>query len=188
MRARHRGIGQDRGVTSAKAISRVAAAVGGDDVIGRLAGLSGSDFTSLMLEVARRRAAAETPASVLRRYQHDRFARPASAPWSELRQTEDLLVASLPASFEVLTLAPLAPLGAHSVVAGVSQDRVVTTLRAAEVAADATNALALEAAVRRRASPGRSAAPQVRLAAVQRVVRAQRPAGDICRTSGCSDS
>jgi hypothetical protein len=50
----------------------------------------------------------------------------------------------------------------------------VTAIRACEVAADPTNALALEAAVRRAGRPQQA----VRLAAVQRVVRAQRfPAG-----------
>lgn len=38
------------------AVARVAGAVGGSDVIDRLAALSGSDFISLMFEVARRRS------------------------------------------------------------------------------------------------------------------------------------
>jgi hypothetical protein len=44
----------------------VPAAVGGPGVLDRLVELSGSEFTSLMLEVARRRAARETPATVVR--------------------------------------------------------------------------------------------------------------------------
>ena len=55
------------------ALGRVLPAVGGIEVVERLAGLSGSDFTTVMLEVARRRAAAQTPATVLRRYRTDRF-------------------------------------------------------------------------------------------------------------------
>jgi hypothetical protein len=51
----------------------------------------------------------------------------------------------------------------------VSQDKVVSAMRGGEVAADPTNALALEAACRRLAQPG----DRVRLAAFQRVVRAQ---------------
>jgi hypothetical protein len=151
------------------ALSRVLAAIGGDEVAERLAGLSGSDFTSVMLDVSRRRAAAETPASVLRRYRGDRFVQPGSTPWHALRRTEDLLAAALPASFELLTLAPLVPLGTHSALGPVSQDKVVTAMRACETAADPTNGLALEAAIRRIA---RRDAP-VRLAAFQRVVRAQ---------------
>ena len=152
--------------------------IGGIEVVEQLAALSGSDFTSVMLEVVRRRAARETPASVLRRYTRDRFVRPGgdgpgSASWLSGRRAEGLLLGCLPANVEVVALAPLVPLGTHSALGTVSQDKIVTAIRACEVAADPTNALTLEAAVRRRASPG-----TVRLAAMQRVVRAQRfPAG-----------
>ncbi|HUA40874.1 MAG TPA: hypothetical protein VMA32_04890 [Streptosporangiaceae bacterium] len=151
------------------AVARVAAAVGGTGVLDRLAALSGSDFTSLMLEVARRRAASQTPAEIMRRYRSDRFARPADTPWRDLRRAEEVLARGLPPEFELLTLAPLVPLGTHSALGPVSQDKVVTAMRAGEVAADPTNALALEAAVRRLAD----SASRVRLAAFQRVVRAQ---------------
>jgi hypothetical protein len=156
------------------ALDRVAREIGGMELVDRLAALSGSDFTTVMLEVARRRAARETPASVLRRYRHDRFVRPGGTPWRATRRAEDALLGCLPPDTEVVPLAPLAPLGAHSALATVSQHKVVTAVRACEVAADPTNALALEAAVRRAGQP----AGTVRLAAVQRVVRAQRfPAG-----------
>ena len=144
-------------------------AIGGAEVVKRLAGLSGSDFTSVMLAVARRRAARETPASVLRRYRSDRFVQPADAQSARLRRAEDLLAGSLPPEFEMLTLSPLVPIGTHAVLGPLSQDKVVTAMRACEVAADPTNALALEAAVRRL----RARDAQVRLATVQRVVRAE---------------
>jgi hypothetical protein len=175
-------------VAAAGAFDRVAREVGGTDVIDRLAALSGSDFTTVMLEVVRRRAGRETPATVLRRYQRDRFVRPGSGPWRAARQAEDVLLGCLPAETEVVALAPLVPLGTHSALATVSQHKVVTAVRACEVAADPTNALALEAAVRRAAGSGGASSGGagsggassgvVRLAAVQRVVRAQRfPAG-----------
>ena len=151
---------------------RVLAAVGGSDGVARLAGLSGSDLTSLMLAVARRRAALETPAGLLRRYRSDRFVQPAGASWQLLRAAEDQLAAHLPPGTELVGLPPLVPLGTHAVLGPMSQDKVVSTMRATEVAADPTNALALEAAVRRRR--GDNADP-VRLAAFQRVVRAPRP-------------
>ena len=159
-------------VAAAGAYDRVAREVGGTDVVDRLAELSGSDFTTVMLEVVRRRAGRETPATVLRRYQRDRFVRPGSGPWRAARRAEDVLLGYLPAETEVVALAPLVPLGTHSALATVSQHKVVTAVRACEVAADPTNALALEAAVRRAAGSGDSGV--VRLAAVQRVVRAQR--------------
>jgi hypothetical protein len=150
---------------------RVLQAIGGRAAVDGLARLSSADFTSLMLEVARHRAARETPASLLRRYRGDRFVRPASADWQLTRRVEDAITAHLPPGTELLMLPPLVPFGTHSVLGPMSQDKVVSTLRAAEVAADPTNALALEAAVRRRALPP----AVVRLAALQRVVRAQRP-------------
>jgi hypothetical protein len=152
------------------AIGRVQRAIGGAEIVARLASLSGSDFTTLMLDVARRRAEAQTPATVLRRYRTDRFVQPGSVPWHRLREAEDLLAAGLPADFEVLTLAPLAPLGTHSALGPVSQDKIVTAMRACETAADPTNGLALEAARRRTVRRGQP----VRLAAFQRVVRAQQ--------------
>jgi len=151
------------------AVRRVLARVGGVETVERLAGLSGSDFTSVMLEVARRRAARETPASVLRRYEQDRFVRPGQVSARVVRRAEDVLLGSLPDDVEVVLLAPLVPLGTHSALGPVSQDKVITTVRSCEVAADPTNALALEAASRR----VRSRDATVRLAGVQRVVRAQ---------------
>src|SRR5205085_968157 len=53
-------------------LGRLLPRIGGIETVERLAALSGSDFTSVMLEVIRRRAERETPASVLRRYERDR--------------------------------------------------------------------------------------------------------------------
>ena len=167
------GAGTAAGPPGPGVLGRVLPQIGGAETVARLSALSGSDFTSVMLEIARRRAARETPASILRRYKQDRFARPGRTPWRSLRRAEDALLTRLPAEVELVTLAPLVPLGTHSVLGPVSQHKVVTATRAAEVAADPTNALALEAVARR----GRAAAGTVRLAAVQRVVRAQQVDG-----------
>lgn len=155
------------------ALRRLLPAIGGIGVIDRLATLSGSDFTSVMLEVVKRRAASQTPASVLRRYRSDRFVLPGEVSWWSIERAAEALLHALPPSVEVLNLAPLVPLGTHSALGTVSQDKVVTAVRSCEVAADPTNALALEAAVRRTAARDAT----VRLAAVQRVARAQHMAG-----------
>ena len=165
------GAGSERMAASPPALDRVLPQIGGMATVERLAALSGSDFTSVMLEVARRRAARETPASVRRRYASDRFTQPGRTAWRSIRQAEDALLTCLPTDVEILTLAPVAPLGTHSVLATVSQHKVLTTIRACEVAADPTNALALEAAGRRRALP-RTAT--VKLASIQHVVRTQQ--------------
>jgi hypothetical protein len=138
--------------------------------------LSGADLTALLLEVARRRAAGLTPADVLAAYERDRFVRPATADARRLLEAAVLALDAVSPTFEAIVTSPLVPLGTHSAVAGVHQNRVVTTMRRTEVAADPTNSLALEAAVRRRhllaADPRSSAA--VHLATVDRVVRAQQ--------------
>ena len=137
--------------------------------------LSGSELTTLLLEASRRRAERVTPAEVMRRYRTDRFVAAAPLPARELRRAEDRLIAALPPSAELVALAPLVPLGTHSAVATVDPRKVVATVRGTEVAADPTNALALEAAARRARLLATSPrdATRVSLAAGQRVVRAQ---------------
>jgi hypothetical protein len=163
------------------ALRRVLARVGDPGLTGRLAALRGSDLVTLLLEVMRRRASEVTPAEVLRHYGRDRFVGPATAGFAAQRHAEDVMLAALPAGFEVLTLAPLVPLGTHSAVGTVDPRKVVATVRGTEVAADPTNGLALEAAARRRAllrAQPRSA-ERVRLAATQRVTRAQHDLGPV---------
>ena len=163
------------------ALRRVLRQAGDPALADKLAGLSGTALTTLLLEVLRRQADRLTPADVMRRYGSDRFVAPASLGFAPLRRAEDAMLAALPAGFEVLTLAPVLPLGAHSAVATVDPRNVVATVRGSEVAADPTTGLALEAAARRRQAlreDPRSAA-MVRLAAIQRVTRAQQFTGPV---------
>jgi hypothetical protein len=164
------------------ALRRVVQLAGGERVLDVLAqDLSGAELTTLLLEVHRRRAVALDPADVLRRYRIDRFVAPGSVSVTGIRRVEDAMTTVLRDGFGIVALAPVLPLGAHSAFAGVDPRNVIATVRGSEVAADPTNGLALEAAVRRRklldAAP-RSAEP-VRLAASQRVTRAQLSGGPV---------
>ncbi len=150
------------------ALTRILRTLGGPAVLDDLSRLSGSDLTTVLLALMRRRAGALSGPDVLRRYLSDRFVGPSEVPFAVLRAAEDRLLDALPPDFSVLGLAPVAPLGTCSVVGTVDQNNVLSTVRRSEVAADPTNALALEAAARR------SGTADVRLAAVQRVARAQR--------------
>ncbi|MET8094777.1 hypothetical protein [Micromonospora sp. NPDC005220] len=132
-----------------------------------LAGLSGADLRTLLLSVARDRAATVRPPEVVRRWREDRFVRPARADPRLLAQVEARMWQLLPADTAGVELSPVVPVGACSAVAPVSQNRIVTTMRASEVLSDPTNALAIEAAVRRRRQS------EVHLAAAHRVLRAQ---------------
>ncbi|MGC4789913.1 hypothetical protein ACLQ22_19015 [Micromonospora sp. DT178] len=135
-----------------------------------LAGLTPADLRTLLLAVARDRAAAVRPADLVRRWRTDRFTRPAAADPRALAAVEARLWRLLPAEFAGVDLSPVAPLGTCSAVTPMSQNRIVTTFRATEVLSDPTNALAIEAAVRRREQPADGA---VHLAACHRVLRAQ---------------
>ncbi|MGW3889923.1 hypothetical protein ACWD69_14645 [Micromonospora chokoriensis] len=132
-----------------------------------LAGLSGADLRSLLLGVARDRAATVRPSEVVRRWREDRFVRPAGADPRVLARMEARMWHLLPADVSGVELSPVVPVGACSAVAPVSQNRILTTMRASEVLSDPTNALAVEAAVRRRRQR------EVHLAAAHRVLRAQ---------------
>jgi hypothetical protein len=135
-----------------------------------LAGLPGTDLQTLLLSVARARAETVTPAGLMRRWREDRFVRPASADPRRLAVVEARIWRLLPPEVDGVELSPVVPMGACSAIAPVSQNRVVTTVRATEVLSDATNALAIEAAARRRTQP---AGGQVHLAAAHRHLRAQ---------------
>jgi hypothetical protein len=158
------------------ALRRVLDRPGGPELLELMAGgLSGGDLTTLLLEVFRRRADRLSPAEVMRRYRSDRFVAPAETGFAELRRAEDAFLSALPDDFEMLVLAPVLPLAAHSAVASVDPRKVIATIRGSEVAADPTNGLALEASGRRAsalAADPRSSMP-VRLAGSQRVTRAQ---------------
>jgi hypothetical protein len=140
--------------------------------------LSASDLQTLLLSVARQRAASVPPARLLRRWREDRFVRPAACDARALAALEGRLWQLLPAQVDGVELAPVVPLGTCAALGPVSQNRIVTTMRLTEVVSDSTNALAIEAAARRRGGPAADGTHEVHLAASHRQLRAQVfPAG-----------
>jgi hypothetical protein len=152
------------------ALARVLRKVGDEKLLPVLTeGLTGADLAPLLAEVLRTRAGRVTAAETLRGYHDHGFDTSRETPFRTLRRAEDLMLDTLPPDFEVLSLAPTLPLGAHA-LAGIDQSRVVSTIRGSEVSADPTIGLALAAAGRRNALRTKD----VRLAAVQRVARVVR--------------
>ena len=158
------------------AVARILRTAQPGTLIDGLAGLSGADFTALSLELVSRRVATRRPYEVLEQYRRDRFVRPAQVPALDLLHIEFAALSSVSPAFAPVVPAPVVPLGTHSVLAGVHQNRLVATIRNTEVAADPTLSLALEAAVRRKElfEHDSRATAAVHLAGVQRVVRAQQ--------------
>jgi hypothetical protein len=134
------------------------------------ADLSATDLQTLLLAVAKARAAEVTPARVAARWREDAFVRPAEQDPRLLAAVEAQLWALLPEEYAGLELSPVAPFGTCAAVAGVDQNRVLTTTRTSEVVSDQTAVLALEAARRRAAAPDGG----VHLASMHRVLRTQR--------------
>jgi hypothetical protein len=158
---------------SSAAVERVWGQIRSDPRLALEHRLPPSDLQTLLLGVARARAAAVTPARVMRRWTEDSFVQPSDSDPRALSRVEARLWDLLPEHFAGVELSPVTPLGTCSAVARVDQNRVITTCRGSEVVSDPTNVLALEAAVRRR----RSRSGRVDLAATHRVVRAQRFTG-----------
>jgi hypothetical protein len=125
------------------------------------------------MAVTRDRASRVTASNVLARYRSDRFSRPGTAPFLDLREIEDLFISAVSEVWDWVVPSPLVPFGTHVTLGDISQNWVVTTIRPSEVAADPTVALALEAATARSDSSIRRTAAAQRLATIQRVVRAQ---------------
>lgn len=134
-------------------------------------GLAPTDLQTMLMAVARARARKVTAARVLQRWRQDRFVRPSACDPRRLAQLEAKLWHLLPERFAGVELSPVAPLGTCSAVAPVDQHRVVSTVRGTEVLSDPTNALAVEAAARRREQ---GVDGRVDLAACHRVLRAQQ--------------
>jgi hypothetical protein len=129
-----------------------------------------SELRSLLTSVADARAARVRPADLIERWRRDRFVSPALSDPRRTSAVEAQMWRLLPSGFASVELSPVAPLGSCAAVAPVSQNRIVTTMRLSEVVSDSTNALAIEASVRR-LEQGSSAA--VHLATAHRQLRAQ---------------
>lgn len=138
--------------------------------------LSPSEWQSLLMAVAARRADQQHPSQVFAQYQSSRFVHPVRGiRKDQCLRFEQWAQDQLPVDFEHLILSPVAPLATCSSVATVHQDKVLGAFRNLEVVADATNVLALEASLRRqallRAQP--KDPTQVHLATSHRHLRAQ---------------
>lgn len=131
-------------------------------------GLHASALWSLLLDVFAARASHRRPIDLVRQFERDPFTAPSPIDQRTFVELDGHLLAAAE-GFEAIELSPLAPLGSSAAVALVSQHKVVSALRGTEVVSDPTNVLALEAARRLRAMPGRN----VHLATCHRCVRAQ---------------
>lgn len=140
-----------------------------------LAALPGNDLTTLLLHAHRERARRKSFREV--RDAHDRMdVTRASAVDARLLHAFDGAFFAAAEGFDALALGPVSPLGTAA-CAGIDPIHALATLRFAELAADPTAGLALEAARRRRGEGGdaraQAHAGPLHLCASQRVTRMQ---------------
>ncbi len=143
---------------------------------GRLADeLSGSELTSLLLAVTRRRSRRVTVAGLLAAAGRDPTVAPSDV---DARLLHRVTGAFLDAAegFEAVELAPVSPVGLNTALGGIDQNNVLASVRGTEVLADPTAAHALVAAQRRRAGAG-----EVRLCSSERLLRLQPFEGELWR-------
>ncbi len=136
--------------------------------------LSPSDLHTLLADVTSRRATLATPSDVRRRWDSDRLVSPSASDPRALSALEARLWQRVPHEFVGVELSPVTPFGTCSAIAGIGQDRVVSTTRGTEVVSDSTTTLAVEAARRRRVQAPEE---EVHLAACHRQLRTQQMGG-----------
>jgi hypothetical protein len=153
-------------------INRILGKIGDAQLIDRLRELPPTELQSLLLEIYRQAASDITPQQLLKSYETNRFVVPSEVSPIDFYKIElELMELAAQHSFEPQELSPLAPLGNCSAVGLADQNKIVSAVRGTEVVADSTNLMALECAVRRKAS--KFDHNIVDLCSIQRLVRAQ---------------
>ncbi|MEO1262332.1 MAG: hypothetical protein AAFZ15_26230 [Bacteroidota bacterium] len=160
-----------------KIIQRIQETTGIPNLFETLAkNVSPSDLQSLLMETYAHRVVDLSPSDVFKNYQQDRFVKPATSnPLESLAFDQSAFRLASESKFEPIELSPVVPLGSCSVVATASQNKIVSTVRNSEVLSDSTNALALEAAVRRNAllKSAPKNAEVIQLSTSHRLIRTQ---------------
>jgi len=164
-----------------KITKRIGRDLGVPDIVTLLAErLSGSDLTSLLLEVYELRAGKLGPQDLLNEYIKNRFVKPSDLDMIGLLEQELAVLTLLREHrFEPIALSPAAQWGSCSVVATASQKKIMSAIRNTEIQADATNALALHVAANRKkeGSAKKHTDELIRYCTVHRHIRAQEIKG-----------
>ncbi len=137
--------------------------------------LDRSELQSLLLDVFQKKAAQISPSVLFGNYKSNRFVEHSSLDPLLIAKFDVLAFELLPKEFRRIELSPVSPLASCSAVATVSQNKVVSASRNVEVTSDATNILALEAALQRKniIVEAQNISNDIHLAASHRVIRTQ---------------
>ena len=159
-------------VMNAAIIRRIAAKAGVpalDRVLAET--LSQSELQSLSLAVYQSRARTTSVSNLMTSAASRAVVAPSTVD-ARLLNAFDRVAFETASAFEALELSPVGPFATTAVLGAIDQNSVLTTIRGAEVLGDATPALALACALRRRRTADRGAQPLC-LCSSHRVVRLQ---------------
>lgn len=150
---------------------KISEKIGVPNMVDLLSSLSGSDLSSLLIEVYQQRSVRLSAGSLLQQYQQNSFAQPADTDMLLTLERElEILRYLQQMGYHPLELSPVGQFGSCSVVGTVSQKKIISAIRHTEVMADATNALAIHMAGIRKANGFKSQI--LRYSTVHRHVRA----------------
>lgn len=152
-----------------KIIRRITNGIGIPNIVEILSRNMGpTDLQSLLLETYRDMVSRLQIKDILRQHEDNSFVKPSAINQKISTKVDKLLYDCIPKTFDAVELSPLNPLGTNSIIAGIDQRNVISTIRNTEVSADATTALALECAKRRK-----SGSKAINLCTSHRTTRAQ---------------
>ncbi len=137
--------------------------------------LDRSELQSLLLDVFQKKASQISPSILFGNYKTNRFVSHSPLDPLLIAKFDVIAFELLPDEFKRIELSPVSPLGSCSSIATVNQDKVISASRNVEVTSDATNILALEAALQRKniIVEAQNISDDIHLAASHRVIRTQ---------------
>lgn len=131
--------------------------------------LSFSELQSLLMIAFNEKRKSIKIKDMLDQYKKDPYLFPSGVEQGLQIEFDSIISNALPKEFTTIELSPVSPLGSCSQIAGISQNKIISTIRKNEVSSDPTNILALEASLRRKETN-----KTIRLSTSQRVLRSER--------------
>jgi hypothetical protein len=112
--------------------------------------LNFSQINNVLMEVLSEKIETIKPSEVLKNYTDNRFCLISEINPKDLNLINQIFYNKLPEKYELLSIPPVAPIGAVSSLTEIDQKTILSTIRNLEIVSDPTAILALESAKRRK--------------------------------------
>lgn len=154
-------------------IDRIAREAGISNIVELIGRIPNTDFQSLLLEIMDRKSREVGIHELTTSAEKNPYVQASTVEQRIFQNFDSLAYSILPPDFRGVELPILVPFGTNSVLAGISQKRILSTTRNAEIISDPTTTLALLCAKERSSRIRRDKIDSevVKLATSQRVVR-----------------